>query len=122
MLIVVAILLVLMGALLGFGRHLQRQAKETLCKSTLQLLVAAIEQYYDFHNRFPGQASLYDDLHSVPASREICEKIQKSLIGSGVFLDPWGRPLLYVPGSTFPVLISAGPDGIYNTADDITSK
>ena len=40
-------------------------------------------------------------------------------------LDPWGRPYQYQPGSpdgaTPCRIVSSGPDGMPNTADDITS-
>lgn len=34
------------------------------------------------------------------------------------YLDPWGRPYRYVPG-TPPRFVSAGPDGEFGTADDV---
>ncbi|HPD46136.1 MAG TPA: type II secretion system protein [Anaerohalosphaeraceae bacterium] len=144
MLVAVAILLVLMGALLAFGRRLRRQSEETLCRSTIDLLVAAVEQYYDFHEAFPPMfvsvtppqpvlspiESLYNRLCSLPQSRVLCQKIEKSFIGdtnnNGAleFLDPWGQPLLYnyEPGDTFPDIFSAGPDKTPGTADDITAN
>jgi hypothetical protein len=39
--------------------------------------------------------------------------------------DPWVSPIRYIiPGKKYPQsydLISAGPDGIFNTSDDITN-
>ena len=36
--------------------------------------------------------------------------------------DAWGHPLWYRrPANGFPKLISAGPDGVFQTADDIVS-
>ncbi|MBE0536354.1 MAG: prepilin-type N-terminal cleavage/methylation domain-containing protein [Phycisphaerae bacterium] len=125
LLIVVAVLLVLMGALMGVGTHLKRQGQENLCRGTLEILVAAIEQYYEFHQQFPAQsANLYRELYSLPQSRAICEKIQKSLTANAEFLDPWGRPLryTYAVGQTFPLITSAGPDRVLGTGDDISSR
>ncbi len=141
-LIVVAILLILIGAVVGFGKHLKRQAQESLCECTIGVLIAAIEQYHDWHEAFPDPANnpdpkissieyLYDQLYSQPKSCALCEQIQKSQIGDTdndrkfEFLDPWGEPLdyQYVPGMTFPVVESGGPDGDLTTAaDNISSK
>ena len=40
------------------------------------------------------------------------------------YIDPWKMSIRYVylPGTAFPVLTSAGPDKIFDTPDDITSK
>lgn len=145
LLIAVAVILVLMGALMGFGRRLKRQGEIDLCRGAIDILVAAVEQYYDFHERFPDPAArpamspienLYVQLYSLPKSRAICEQLQKSLTGdtdrdgAAEFLDPWADPgkprqpldYRYVAGQTFPEIVSAGPDQIFNTGDDISSK
>jgi hypothetical protein len=57
-------------------------------------------------------------------------KLEKLPVGSGLFVDlpryvdPWGISIRYeyLPGAAFPVLTSAGPDKIFDTPDDITSK
>jgi prepilin-type N-terminal cleavage/methylation domain-containing protein len=79
-------------------------------------------------------ASLYERINSVPDAKKILERIADSQItlieatgGSKhpVFLDAWKTTLnyLYVPGlNNFPVIISAGPDKKFDTADDITNK
>ena len=140
-LIVVAILVILIGALVGFGKHLRRQAQENLCECTIGVLIAAIEQYHDWHEVFPVYApvpaqdeltspyhpytieELYRQLYDQPKSCALCEQIQKSQIGDTdsdgnfEFLDPWGKPLRYRYLDkngfplTFPLVISAGPDG-----------
>lgn len=149
LLIAVAVLLLLMGALMGFGRRLKRQGEIDLCRGAIDILVAAVEQYYDdFHERFPDPVArpamspienLYVQLYSLPKSRAICEQLQKSLTGdtdgdgAAEFLDPWGVPLRYEYsiGRTFPVITSAGPDQYFgdeppppkgSAADNISSK
>ncbi len=134
-LIVVAILLILAGALVGFGKHLKQQAQASLCECTIGVLIAAIEQYHDWHDAFPDPTNdpvmssienLYDQLYSQSKSCALCERIQKSQIGDTdgdrkfEFLDPWGKPLRYryVLGWTFPVVESGGPDGDLTTAAD----
>ncbi len=138
-LIVVAILLILAGSLVGFGKHLKQQAQASLCECTIGVLIAAIEQYHDWHGVFPDQAvNLYQQLYSLPESRAICQQLESSLPsdtgGLFEFLDPWGEPLRYrydVLDMTFPVVESAGPDGgfgdelpqpIGSVADNISSR
>ncbi len=139
-LIVVAILLILAGALVGFGKHLKQQAQASLCECTIGVLIAAIEQYHDWHGVFPDPDNnpvtsiekLYDQLYSQPKSCALCEQIEKSqkgdTDGDGAFefLDPWGKPLRYrylLGIMTFPVVESGGPDGDLTTAaDNISSK
>ena len=139
-LIVVAILLILAGALVGFGKHLKQQARANLCECTIGIIVAAIEQYHDWHEAFPVQdnaldpqmspiENLYAQLYNQPKSCALCEQIEKSLKGDTdgdgafEFLDPWGEPLRYLPGMTFPVVESGGPDRDLTTAaDNIDSK
>lgn len=166
-LVVVVILALLVSILMAFGRRLKEQANEKLCKSTIQILVASIELYYDYHSEFPdfdpllmatndnyAIERLYGRLHSLTTSRKLCEQIQASQIGDTdidltmlpavvpapdgklEFLDPWGNALDYQKGIfdfasvppqyvtvwTFPRVTSGGPDGVFNTADDISSK
>ncbi len=127
-LIVIAILLILIGAVVGFGKHLKRQAEESLCECTIGVLIAAIEQYHEWHEVFPAQGDLYEQLYSLPKSRTICQQLESSLRSNTnqEFLDPWGEPLDYqYDGSvmTFPVVESGGPDGdLATTADNISSK
>lgn len=82
-------------------------------------------------------ANLYLRLSLCPDSKKVLETIPDSMIekvkptghtGPGtnffVFLDSWGTAIdyQYDPNLTFPVIISAGPDKIFGTADDITNK
>lgn len=95
---------------------------------------------------YSGIEALYFFLSKVPESRRTLDKIDGSLIISdGIItidgreypllriIDPWGRTLRYDyyddpnnpqldEARTFPVIISAGPDGIFGTDDDIKSR
>jgi len=100
---------------------------------------------------YSGSEALYFFLSRVPESRETLDKIDKSLITSKDknkqdmiitiddvnyplmrIIDPWGTTLRYDyydeitldPNSkrNFPVIISAGPDGVFGTDDDITNR
>ena len=52
-LVVIAILAILITLVLRAGRRLKTQADEKLAKSTIGVLVAAIEHYYNYHGGFP---------------------------------------------------------------------
>lgn len=93
-------------------------------------------------NAYSGSEALYFFLSKVPASRKTLDEIDGSLItneGSNRtpmiikvdgkeypllrFIDPWGNTLRYdYYKRSFPVITSAGPDGLFDTADDITSR
>jgi len=99
-----------------------------------------------FDIKFSGSSGLYHFLNKVPASRKVISKIATSLIthfdennppdellvdyGSGNdepllrFVDGWGNSLWYTYDVSwnFPVVESAGPDEVFDTADDITSR
>ena len=139
----VTVVIILAAILLGVGKRLKTQAEEKLAKSTIQILVTAIEQYYGFWDKFPvvdpceppdvHSEDLYVQLDSTPSSKSFCEKIDTTMVGDTnndeegrlEFLDPWCRPLdyRYSAGDSFPEIISGGPDGNYDTkSDNISSR
>lgn len=140
----IAIVSILAMMLLGVGKRLKTQADERLAKSTIEILVTAISQYYEFWDEFPAvtdpcappaehSEELYRQLYDTPSSKRFCEQIQASQIGDTnedvgkllEFLDPWGEPLdySYSNGDSFPVVESGGPDGDPCTAgDNINSR
>lgn len=146
MLIVIAVVAVLASMVIGVAARIDNQSKERGLQTTFALLEGALEVYKEFHGVFPAQPLkdfvnvsehseyLYGELYSIPSSRKILEKVSDSLIKQNVdtgivppvpeIYDPWGTPLdyRYVPGDTFPELVSAGPDKIFNSTDDISSK
>lgn len=94
---------------------------------------------------FETSAALFYFLYKEPSSRAIVEALPNSLITNkdmgGVnirinliasgqtidlprYIDPWEMSIRYeyLSGTAFPVLTSAGPDKIFDTPDDITSK
>ena len=183
----IAILVILASILLGVGKRLQKQAEEKLAAGMIDVLVSALEQYYDDHSGFPvvpvgydqtafeqsldpdgpgpetasvavlngspsvadwPSSALYYFLSRTPSSRQIIDTLTDRLIsnkdpaGDNLvieitvggnppyqvdlirFIDPWGNSIMYtyVTGGNFPLIVSAGPDGLLNTADDINSK
>lgn len=135
-LVVVGVIVLLASMVIGIATQIGNQSKERATKSTFALLHGALQEYYDFWDNFPEpnkpsltrSAALYDQLNSTPASQKILKEIDESLISDPNNVpqinDPWGKILdyRYVPGDNFPELISAGPDKIFDTVDDITNK
>jgi prepilin-type N-terminal cleavage/methylation domain-containing protein len=207
-LVSLAVILILIGALVGTASHIRTRANVDLTKSMLEVLSAALEQYYadQTPNAFPfdtpdspppndngflgddyiaasligdidpanpnpanitviapgvlpdhtsadtgldsvssaSSAALFYFLDKDPASRSVASAVSNTLItnkdtsGANItftftvggtidlprYIDPWGTSIRYVylDGTAFPVLTSAGPDRIFDTPDDITSK
>lgn len=147
-LVVVALVAILATIVVSVASRIDNQSKEKAVESTFVLLDSALQEYRQFTDKFPEQTEnnptnaaahselLYFELNSVPDSRTILEKIDKSLlenkygasgtpVGTSVEIyDPWGMPLdyRYNPGENFPTIISAGPDKTFGTADDVSSK
>jgi prepilin-type N-terminal cleavage/methylation domain-containing protein len=146
MLIVVAIIALLATMVISVASRIDTQTRENSLESLFALLDGALEEYKEFRGVFPQQPVkdftaaaahsevLYGQLYSVPASRKVLDRISASLVKHEVdtgivppvpeIYDPWGTVLdyRYVAGDNFPELVSAGPDKIFGTADDITSK
>ncbi|MFB0524027.1 MAG: type II secretion system protein [Phycisphaerae bacterium] len=143
MVIVVAIIALLSTMVIGIVSRIDNQAKEKGLANIFALLESALQEYHQYSGNFPEQAEkdfakapahseyLYKELQSIPTSRQVLEKISDSLMRSSPgavnmpqICDPWGMVLdyRYAPGDNFPELISAGPDKIFDTADDISSK
>ena len=144
MLIVIGVIALLATMVISVASRIDNQAKEKGLESLFTLLEGALEEYKEFQGVFPHQPVkdftnaaahseyLYQQLSSIPDSKSILEKISDSLIKNKYettqalqeIYDPWGTVLeyRYTPGDTFPVLISAGPDKVFGTADDISSR
>ena len=141
MVIVVAVIGLLAAMVLGVGGALHKQAQRQGAKHVLLQVEGAIDAYYEFKGFYPvrvgGNAGrncefLYAELNSVPGSRKILGLINDALIrdefngtaGRFEIYDPWGTVLnyQYVAGTSYPLLISAGPDEKFWTDDDIRNK
>ncbi|NQT01757.1 MAG: type II secretion system protein [Planctomycetes bacterium] len=141
---VVAIIAILATMVIGIAARINNQSKERCLESTFALLDSALQEYCECAGKFPEQpeknftnalihsAYLYRELNLMPESRKILGRIADSLVKNEYgtadtppeIYDPWGTVLDYgyVPGDNFPELVSAGPDKIFGTADDISSK
>ncbi len=145
MLVVVGIIAMLVAMVIVVTRRVGNQSGEQVVANAFAVLKSALREYYEFVDDFPRQpdrtggatalahiTDMYRALDAVPACREILKGIDSILAQrhdrqpvESRFYDPWGTPLdyAYVAGvDTFPELISAGPDKVFGTSDDITSK
>ncbi|MHC4172299.1 MAG: type II secretion system protein [Planctomycetota bacterium] len=144
MLIVVAVIALLATMVISIASRIDNQSKERCLECTCALLESALQEYYEYTSGFPEQPEkdfsnaavhseyLYKELGRIPDSRKVLDKISDSLMENKYgaadtppeIYDPWGTVLdyRYVPGDNFPELISAGPDRIFGTADDISNR
>lgn len=144
MVIVVGIIALLVSMIITLVSRFDNQAKEKGLECTFMLLEGALQEYYEFTDNFPEQAEndysnaaahseyLYQELKSVPESREMLEKISDSLVENKYgtpdtppeIYDPWGTTLDYIynTGNNFPLMVSAGKDKTFGTNDDILSR
>lgn len=146
-LVVVALIAILATMVVSVASRIDNQSKENALEGAFVLLDSALQEYRQFTDSFPEQPEmnfanaaahselLYRELDSVPDSRSILEKIDGSLIqnkygaagtatGTPVEIyDPWGMPLdyRYSRGENFPTMVSAGPDKVFGTADDLSN-
>ena len=149
-LIALAIMSILVSLVLGIAGSIRRPNSDRLTRGAFALLKAALQEYRseyppaddDYEADFPLQDELdfanvqghseflFGELQALPACRGILQKLDDSLIRlnpdtdvAGI-LDGWGTPLdyRYLQEWTFPELISAGPDRLFGTTDDITSR
>jgi prepilin-type N-terminal cleavage/methylation domain-containing protein len=144
MLIVVGIIAILATMVIGVASRIDNRAKEKGTESLFTLLDSALQEYHEFTGRFPKQPEtdsanamihseyLYSELSSVPGARKILTKLNNSAVKNryrtsettAELYDPWGTVLDYrhIPGENFPLLVSAGSDKTFGTADDISNR
>ena len=145
MMVVLGIITVLAGIVVTLTLRVDNQSKERALDGAFALLNTSLRQYYEFRDTFPSQPErdsglalahiefMLKELESVPDSRQVLNQLDPGLIKSEAGLpevrelrDPWGTVLDYIydhsAGDRFPELISAGPDRLFGTPDDISSK
>jgi type II secretory pathway pseudopilin PulG len=144
MLIVVGIIAILATMVISVASRIDTRSKEKGTENLLTLLDSALQEYHEFTGYFPEQPEtdfdtapihsefLYRELNSVPNAQAILKKLNPSSIKNNYgtdesafeIYDPWGTALeyRYIAGENFPLLISAGPDETFGTADDINNK
>ncbi len=142
-LVVLGIIMALSGIVITVTLRVDSQSKENALRNAFALVDSALREYYEFKGQFPPQPErnpanalahvelMLQELRSVPAARQVLDKVSLSLIKSEggpadaqSLRDPWGTVMdyVYLPENTFPELISAGPDRQFGTGDDISNK
>lgn len=135
-LVSVTIIAILAAGLFAVGNYIDTQMKIERTKSTINLLVAALDQYFDFYHKFPdpngaleeyrtGCANddndierLYYKLTLAPDAKKILDQVNRKFLKDSdddenpEIVDAWNENLRfrYIDGWNFPVIISAGPD------------
>ena len=142
-LMAVSIIAILAAITIGIVSHTDNQSNEKALTSTFALLDNALGGYYEYWDSYPDpnkpntpaypshSAALYGQLSSTPGLNDYLEGISEKFIKNNPnvvdmpeIYDPWGTLLdyRYIPGNTFPKLVSAGPDKVFGTVDDIDNK
>ena len=144
MLIVVAVIALLATMVINVATRIDDQSRKRCLECTCALLECALQEYCAYTSGFPEQPEkdftnavvhseyLCQELRRIPDSRKVLDKISNSLMENKYgaastppeIYDPWGTALdyRYVSGDNFPELVSAGPDRIFGTADDISNR
>jgi type II secretory pathway pseudopilin PulG len=140
MVIVVGVVMLMSTIVIMLVGRIENQTKENQLKNIFGVLDSALQEYNEYWNSFPdpnkipyttSSAALYGQLYSTPSCRNIVEQIDQSFIRNSSstadlsqIYDPWGTILKYkyTAGDNFPELISAGPDKIFGTTDDVINK
>jgi prepilin-type N-terminal cleavage/methylation domain-containing protein len=92
LLVVAAIILVLASLLLGVGRRLLNQAQEKLARSTIDIVMTAVEQYHSEMNRFPMEVlnAISQSVTSSFSENDLKTYLQYDLGTSSVSILPAG--------------------------------
>jgi len=150
MLVVLAIIILLATMVYKATSGLGNRSQERRQQKAFVMLESALDEYYEVKGRFPvskplsaysGADSdwrrdnvelLYEELHGVPSARALLLKLAPKQLDrwQGAqnvihqIYDVWGTVLSYewTEGSAYPILISAGPDKTFATADDLTNR
>jgi prepilin-type N-terminal cleavage/methylation domain-containing protein len=147
-LVAITIIAILAAGLYTLSSSIERQAKERLTKSTIEILCTALEQYHNLYGSFPvltavnvypttgcdGVERLYYSLTLAPDAKAILSRINSAMIVNNdtdedpniypEIVDAWGTDIMYryTVGTNFPVIISNGPDKKQGNDDDISSR
>lgn len=139
MLAVIVILSILLTLAIGVTDYVRTEAKIKQTRTTMDLVMTAIQVYYDEENDWPSlynsgssawehiegpdSEELMQALTENPKTKDMVSKLSKdSWEGlTHPLNDSWGNEVFYYRqggvGST-PLLISAGKDGVINSTDE----
>ena len=136
-LVAVALVAILVSMVVGIAGRVENQKNQKALKGLFMVLESALKEYREEQGTFfpdpnylslPHSSALYKQLKQMPQSRKLLDAINESFMEQNSLdpnvIDPWEMVLdyRYTAGDNFPVIVSAGPDRIFNTVDDITNK
>lgn len=123
LLIIMIILLIFVPVIFMPNYRAHPTGHITAAKTEIQSIRTALDAFEVDCGRYPttreGLAPLVQSLSDATSATWRGPYLDK------IFLDPWGKPFRYLyPGINHPTsyeIISAGPDGKFDTDDDITN-
>jgi prepilin-type N-terminal cleavage/methylation domain-containing protein len=149
MLVVLAIIAVLVTMVYKATSGLGNQSQKRRQRKAFVVLDSALHEYYEAKGRFPvskpvaadsGDSEwrrdnveiLYEELYAVPSARALLLKLapkqldpwQGAQNAVHLIYDVWGTELSYewIKDNAFPILISAGPDKLFFSVDDVSNR
>lgn len=122
--IVMGILAILVGAVAFKASGILGNAKGQRAEQDFKTMQTALEGYNGMAGNYPTDAQGLEALVKEPTSEPKPRRFSAQL--SELPTDPWGKPYEYKRrGSvdeTSPEITSAGEDGQFGTADDLSSQ
>ncbi|MCF7972495.1 MAG: type II secretion system GspH family protein [Phycisphaerae bacterium] len=147
--VVVAVIAILAGALwkMGHGLEIQHQVQQQ--KEAFAILDSALQEYFEVTGQFPKSIDnaalsqedlarantefVWQALLSVPESRVVTDRFSRQLLRNQYvspevpnsawpeIYDVWGRPVEYAwhTNMAFPLLRSRGPNGSFEDANEL---
>lgn len=146
LLVVMVILAIIIALAVAIGGYINEESSRKRTQTAQEILKTAVDVYEKaYDGRAPGDdwdsswsvtkpgdeaeastVALLQRLKEVPQSWKVVEKLEEEIFEDAQtpLIDGFGYPMKYVDsggrGKT-PVLISTGPDGEFDTEDDIRS-
>lgn len=132
LLIVIVVIGILATIMIVAFNGVQARSRTATVNSDLQTIEKAMLMYRAQHGTLPLSADWYSGTTMPPTSRWATEiiaglKSEKIISTPGLEKDPWGQYYWYdnndcsIGSSGNSPVRSIGPDGLLNTADDITN-
>lgn len=124
MVVVLGVIALILGASITFFGPVRDTAAETATGGRISEVTAKLETYRLNAGHYPAQEQGLEALVERPETTPRPRKWKRMYVQLPV--DSWGRPYRYFnPGRVaegMPEVVSAGVDGLFDTADDLSSQ